>query len=653
MTAASAAPRGGAAPYGSARRMAARGGCALPGARGGIRAREWYPARMPPQPKPSAPAAARVPRRAISPSKGSSRRSPSPTRRPAGASCASRSRAAAARSTAVGHLPGVRPGECLRLTGRWERDRRFGEQFKVATYLPVTPATLVGIERYLASGLIRGHRQGDGRAPGREVRPRRRWTSSSKAPKRLEEVEGIGPARRALIAAAWAEQRAVREVMLFLQSHGVPTAHAHRIWRQYGDAAIAVVRENPYQLAEEVFGIGFRTADTIARSLGLPADAPRRLEAGLVHALTEAADGGGNVYLPRAELLSRAAELLQVAPEPLEHAVDELDRRGLVRAEPLPGNEDGGAPAQPVYLARLFAAETAAAGLLAAILAAGEAGARVDVEAELERFESEWGMALAAPQREAVRRALAGHALVITGGPGTGKTTIINAIVRILERARRADPAVRPDRARRQAHGGGHGAPGADDPPPARVQPAQGGVRAPRRPPPRGRPDRRRRDVDGRPAALLPAAQGRAAGVPPDPRRRRRPAPLGRAGQRAARPDPLGRARDGVADRDLPPGEREPDRRQRAPRQQRAAAAGRRAREERPVPRTGRGPAGEPTALLAGAGDFHFIVREEPGGDPGGGQAPGRPRDPAAARARPVRGRRRCSRRCTRGCSAR
>ncbi|HEY6001173.1 MAG TPA: ATP-dependent RecD-like DNA helicase, partial [bacterium] len=201
------------------------------------------------------------------------------------------------------------------------------------------------------------------------------------------------------------------------------------------DAAIAVVRENPYQLAEEVFGIGFKTADTIARSLGLPADAPRRLEAGLVHALTEAADGGGNVYLPRGELVARTAELLGVAPEPLEHAVDELDRRGLVRAEPLPGNEDGGAPAQPVYLARLFAAETAAAGLLAAVLAAGESAARLDVERELERFEAEWGLALAGPQREAVRRALGGHALVITGGPGTGKTTIINAIVRILERA--------------------------------------------------------------------------------------------------------------------------------------------------------------------------------------------------------------------------
>jgi exodeoxyribonuclease V alpha subunit len=334
--------------------------------------------------------------------------------------------------TAVGLLPGVRPGEHLRLTGRWETDRRFGEQFKFSGYLPVAPSTLAGMERYLASGLIRGI----GKVmAGRLVARFGLETMEviERTPERLEEVEGVGPARRALICGAWNEQRAVRQVMLFLQSHGVATAHAHRIWRQYGEDAIAIVRENPYRLAEEVFGIGFRSADTIARSLGLPVAAPRRLEAGLIHALVEAAEGAGHVYLTRGELVERAVELLQVEPAPLEHAIDELDRRGLVRAEPLPGNEDGGAPAQPIYLARLFADETAAAELLGVILAAGEAATRLDVEAELARFEAEWGLALALPQRAAVTRALTGHALVITGGPGTGKTTIINAIVRILE----------------------------------------------------------------------------------------------------------------------------------------------------------------------------------------------------------------------------
>ena len=334
--------------------------------------------------------------------------------------------------TAVGLLPGVRPGECLRLTGRWETDRRFGEQFKFSGYLPVMPATLAGMERYLASGLIRGI----GKVMAARLVKRfglETMDLIERTPERLEEVEGVGPARRALICGAWNEQRAVRQVMLFLQSHGVATAHAQRIWRQYGDAAIAIVRDNPYRLAEEVFGIGFRTADTIARSLGLPTQAPQRLEAGLIHALVEAAEGNGHVFLPRGELVRRTVELLQVEPEPLEHAIDDLDKRGLVRAEPLPGNEDGGAPAQPVYLARLYADETAAAELLGVILAASDAASRLDVEAELKRFEGEWGLALAVPQRAAVTRALTGHALVITGGPGTGKTTIINAIVRILE----------------------------------------------------------------------------------------------------------------------------------------------------------------------------------------------------------------------------
>jgi exodeoxyribonuclease V alpha subunit len=336
--------------------------------------------------------------------------------------------------TAVGHLPGARPGEHLRLTGRWELDRRFGEQFRVVSFLPVLPATLVGMERYLASGLVRGI----GKVmAGRLVRHFGLETMEviDRAPERLTEVEGVGAARQAMIRAAWAEQRAVREVMLFLQSHGVSTAHAFRIWRQYGDGAVALVRDNPYRLAEEVFGIGFRTADTIARALGVPEDSPQRAEAGVLHALGELAEGAGHVFAPRHELCRRAAELLGVEPPLVDAAVAALAARGLLVVEPVPEAPAGEEGAEAVYLAPLHAAETGAAELLRGILRTGPAPPRFDVEAALRRFEQEWGIALAGPQREAVTRALSSRALVITGGPGTGKTTIINAIVRVLEPA--------------------------------------------------------------------------------------------------------------------------------------------------------------------------------------------------------------------------
>jgi exodeoxyribonuclease V alpha subunit len=338
---------------------------------------------------------------------------------------------------AVGHLPGVRVGEHLRLTGRFERDRRWGEQFKVATATPILPATVAGMERYLASGLVRGI----GKVmAGRLVRHFGLETMAviDDHPERLTEVEGIGAARQGLIRAAWAEQRTVRDVMLFLQSHGVSTAHAFRIYRQYGADAVALVRDNPYRLAEEVFGIGFRTADTIALAVGVPRESPRRVEAGVLHSLGELAESG-NLFCPRAVLVRRVTESLAVEAAPVEAAIAELDRRGALRAEAPAAAPGGEAPeaGQPVYLARLHAAEVAAADLLGAIVAHPAEPVRVDIAQALRWYEEGWGIALAVPQREAVSRAMQGKVLVITGGPGTGKTTIINAIVRILERTGR------------------------------------------------------------------------------------------------------------------------------------------------------------------------------------------------------------------------
>jgi exodeoxyribonuclease V alpha subunit len=326
--------------------------------------------------------------------------------------------------TAVGHLPGVQAGENLRMHGRWTQDKKYGEQFQVESFVTVQPSTLAGMERYLGSGLI----PGIGKVTAeRMVRHFGLDTLDviDRHPERLEEVEGIGRKKRLVIAAAWDEQRAVREVMLFLQSHGVSTTFAYRIFRRYGDRAIALVKDNPYRLAVDIPGIGFKSADRIADALGIPRDSPRRARAGVLHTLGTFSDGG-HLFAPRRQLAERAAELLQVDAVLTDRAVEELAAEGLAVVE-------AGTAGEPVYQEHLFSAEKRAAEHLREILEAEPVPVRIEGESALECFEKREGILLAEPQREAVRRAVRGKVLVITGGPGTGKTTIIRAIVSILE----------------------------------------------------------------------------------------------------------------------------------------------------------------------------------------------------------------------------
>ncbi len=326
---------------------------------------------------------------------------------------------------AVGYLPGVQPGENLRLHGRWVHDRRYGEQFQVESYVTVAPSTLPGIERYLGSGLIRGV----GKVMAARLVERFGLDTLDildRHPERLQEVEGIGRRKREQIVEAWAEQRSIREVMLFLQSHGVTTAFAFKIQRRYGDMAIALIKENPYRLAADIPGIGFKTADRIASALGTPPDSPKRASAGVLHTLGEAADEG-HLFLPREELESRAASMLQVGEELARDAVAELSRQGSVVLE---DDVEG----RPVYLARFCEAERRSADRLRGLLAAPSSAPPVVPDRAVEWFEKREGIRLAEPQREAVRRAMTGRVMVVTGGPGTGKTTIVNAIVKILER---------------------------------------------------------------------------------------------------------------------------------------------------------------------------------------------------------------------------
>ena len=367
--------------------------------------------------------------------------------------------------TAVGTLLGVEPGETLRCTGQWVHDRKYGEQFRVDGYVTVTPATLAGIERYLASGLLPG--VGAVMAE-RLVRHFGLETLEviEQRPERLAEVEGIGPVRSQRIRAAWVKQRAVKDVMVFLQAHGVSTAHAIKIYATYRDRAIAVVRENPYRLALDIFGVGFKTADTIAASLGVERTSPRRAEAGVLHVLGTLAEEG-HVYCPHARLVDAAARVLEIDGARVECAILDLARASHVIVEPavpsgsvdvkasvdgaigtdagaradaaaadaavLAGDARGFGTDAAVYLRDLHAAECAAAEHVAALLAGPLRPLALDVARALAWFEARRTITLAPEQREAISRALTGKVLVITGGPGTGKTTLVNGILDILE----------------------------------------------------------------------------------------------------------------------------------------------------------------------------------------------------------------------------
>jgi exodeoxyribonuclease V alpha subunit len=340
--------------------------------------------------------------------------------------------------TVVGPLAGVQPGESLRLTGRWRSHPQYGRQFEVHSYATVLPANIQGIRRYLGSGLVKGI--------GPRIAERivdhfglETLTVIEQEPKRLLEVPGLGPKRTGLIAAAWEEQKAIKEVMVFLQGVGVSTSLAVRIYKTYGDEAIGVVKAEPYRLAADVWGVGFKTADTIAKQLGIPHDSPERVKAGLQFALSQASDGGGHCFLPRAELVSTAAELLEVPAELADRCVGELVAEEGVVQQALPGPD--GAAVEAVYLPPFHRAEQALAG---GVLRLRDAGAdrlggfaRVDWDAAFGWLERTSGTRLAPEQADAVRLALTERVAVLTGGPGCGKSFTVRSIV-ALALARKA-----------------------------------------------------------------------------------------------------------------------------------------------------------------------------------------------------------------------
>ena len=337
--------------------------------------------------------------------------------------------------TVVGNLPELSPGEHVHLEGRWDKHPKHGSQFKAEVCEQVLPATVAGIQSYLGSGMIKGI------GPKLAERIVSRFQEDTfdvieQQPGRLLEVPGIGRDRVQKITNAWQEQKQVKEIMVFLHSHGVSTNLAVKIYKTYGEASLETVQKNPYQLERDIYGVGFKTADRIARALGLPAEHPSRIEAGIVFALNEMIEDG-HVYAPREMLAQRAVELLEVPAEQIAPALERLAQDERIRADMIPASEKMAKTASVevaesqsdykipvIYLSPLYFGEKGVAERLRSLLSASVTAHQRDLFHQVEGLSTE--------QRSALEMALAHPVSILTGGPGTGKTTCLKALIEIL-----------------------------------------------------------------------------------------------------------------------------------------------------------------------------------------------------------------------------
>ena len=325
--------------------------------------------------------------------------------------------------TVVGSLPSVSAGEWVTAEGHWVQDREFGRQFRAEMLNATAPTTKEGIEKYLGSGMVKGI----GPVYAKKLVEKfseRIFDIIESESARLEEVEGIGPKRRKRIKDAWAEQKVIRQIMVFLHSNGVSTSRAVRIFKTYGQDAIEKVRANPYSLAKDIHGIGFKTADQIAQKIGIPVDSLIRGCAGLSHVLMEAT-GQGHCALPVELLRDEAGKLLLVEDKIITEALERtLANKDLVK-EMISGQE-------LIFLPHLKRAEEIIAGRIRSLGSMQPAFPAIDFDKAVVWCQDKTGKALAPSQREALKLALTSRALIITGGPGVGKTTLVNAILLIL-----------------------------------------------------------------------------------------------------------------------------------------------------------------------------------------------------------------------------
>jgi exodeoxyribonuclease V alpha subunit len=339
--------------------------------------------------------------------------------------------------TVVGTLMAPTPGEILEMRGEWSDHPRFGRQFKVVEYRTRVPATVYGIRKYLGSGMIKG--LGPVMA-GRIVDKFGKETLEiiDNQTQRLSEVPGIGQKRIAMITKAWAAQSEIRDVMLFLHSHGVSSGYAAKIFKHYGNQSIAVVKQNPYRLATDIFGIGFQTADRIAGKLGFENDSKLRVEAGILHVLQELS-AEGHVYFPYERLVSKSCDILAVDREPVVRALADLAGARKIVIEDINETVDAlRENKKAVYLTRLHVCETGIADRLTALVQTRKSIRDIDADKAIDWVQRRLSITLADNQRKAVLRAVEDKVMVITGGPGTGKTTIINAVLKIFARLKAA-----------------------------------------------------------------------------------------------------------------------------------------------------------------------------------------------------------------------
>ena len=337
--------------------------------------------------------------------------------------------------TVVGTLLIPIPGEVIEMKGTWMNHPRYGEQFKVEHYKSLVPASVYGIEKYLGSGLIKGI--GPIMA-GRIVKKFGEETLEviENEIEKLAEVDGIGKKRIEMVEKAWEDQKEIREVMIFLQAHGVGSGYATKIFKQYGSRSIQVVKENPYRLATDIFGIGFISADRIAEKLGFARDSELRAEAGILYVLHQLADEG-HVYYPYEPLVKKCQEILGVDREVIVKALGAIAAAKMIVVEDLKEDiEDFGEKDKAVYLAKFHLSETSIVTRMKTLIKSPKSIRKIDSDKAIDWVQKQLAITLAKRQMEAIKCAAENKVMVITGGPGTGKTTIINAILKIFSKLR-------------------------------------------------------------------------------------------------------------------------------------------------------------------------------------------------------------------------